>query len=131
MSIATPNKSCANLKNRDDAKSSRRSRGMRSGNSVCEESKNSSYTPNKISGYANGRSESTNAYTTQRRSKRSHTPMTYGQKKVTAKKRSSFIEPKEEPREVSNNTSYIVNENLRLRLHKSSRAVTMKHLSNL
>lgn len=135
--VITPNKAdVGNTSMSQIHNSMRRSRGMRSNLSSTKDAKSISYTPKKIFkvNESQPQSNNTSAYINfhPTANKRSHTPLAYRKPKPASNKqyggssnKSSAAKPKIE------NTSGIVYENLRLRLHKASRGVTLKHLSNL
>jgi hypothetical protein len=135
--IITPNKSVVfeDPSTRNE-KSCRRTREMRSNASDSKE-KNASKTSHTPKSYGMNRSQmrrgANNSYANYSSMiNRSHTPWMYNKKaKVWEKKTShSSIKPSVH-KDRSESTAYIVNENVRLRLHKASRTISMKHLGNL
>lgn len=108
--MITPNKVPA--QSNPDVKDRRNTRNFREGNSTT-------HTPYK-------QTQSTIAKSTQNlgSNKRSHTPLLYRKPKLSSTKTGV-------KKASQQSTNFIVNENHRLKLHKASRSVTMKHLTNL
>jgi hypothetical protein len=137
--VATPNKV-------DDGSSSfsrndisvRRTRAMRTTCNSKEPTKSSNVTPSKINNYnarCTKKVRESSSYISYhpKHVKRSHTPMMAGKRKKEMSQRNniSICEkvPVKETCDQSASTS--VHENLRLKLLKSSRQVSLKHLNNL
>lgn len=135
--IITPNKSVIIQKpvNRNE-KSCRRTREMRSNASDSKEKSvcRVSHTPKS---YGVNRSQmkrdANNSYVNYSSMvNRSHTPWMYNRKSKAIEKKTSHSSIKaSKAKDRSESTAFIVNENVRLRLHKASRGITMKHLNNL
>lgn len=117
--------------------SMRRSRGMRSNLSNTKDAKSISYTPKKVFKVNDSQPQGKNnasAYISfhPTNNKRSHTPLAYRKPKPANNKQYGGSSNKSSAvKQKTDSTSGIVHENLRLRLHKASRGVTLKHLSNL
>jgi len=134
--VTTPNKMSAQSKSvLRKSESSRRTREMRSNASDRKSDSNTSMSPSKVYAISNAtkrKNEHTSYVNCPVPKHRSHTPSMFRKTKAQElyKSNRSSVKPVN-TKDRSESTAYIVHENLRLRLHKASRGVTMKHLTNL